>query len=127
MSVSDISNTDISEDTIMDAFRLGGWGMYPTLVAGLVLVGVAVWHAVKPDRGRVGVLVGLGIMTIVAGTLGFVTGVIATMSHVKDAADRGVALVGLGESLHNVALALALIMLATIAGTVGAFRLRRAA
>jgi hypothetical protein len=109
-----------------NAFQLGGWGMYPTLVFGLFTIGVALWHAFRPDRRRVGLLVSLGLMTLISGTLGFVTGLIKTTTHLDGAPDKSIALIGLGESLVNVAFALCLIMVAVIAATVGTWRLSRA-
>lgn len=114
----------------MKAFRLGGWGMYPTALFGILLVAVAVRYAVRPERRFVPLLVCLGIVTLLAGALGFVTGFIKMMDGATSGRWPGpehvVAMVGLGESLHNVALALLLTMFAALAATIGAFKQRGA-
>ena len=61
-----------------EAFQMGGWGMYPTLIAGLVLVLTSVRYAVDPQARWVPLMLSLGSLTLVAGGLGFVTGVIRT-------------------------------------------------
>ena len=108
-----------------NAFRLGGWGMFPTLLAGLVFVFVAVLYARRPERRHVQVIVGVGILTFIVGLLGFVTGLIKTMGAAWE--DPKLALVGFGESLHNVSLALMLLVLGTIVYVVGSWRASRAA
>lgn len=68
-------------------------------------------------------------MTLTTGLLGFVSGVIVTTQHLHELPAERVALigaVGLGESLHNVGLALVLMMLAGLLTSVGALRLTRA-
>jgi hypothetical protein len=103
---------------MLEAFRIGGWGMIPTFICGLLMVIVSVRYAARPDRRFVPLVISLNVLTSIAGLLGFVTGLIIEPS---------VALVGLGESLYNVALALMLMMVAAIAAALGAFRLSRSA
>lgn len=107
------------------AFRSGGWGMYPTLVFGLLMIAASVAYAFKPERRLVPLQISLGIMTLVAGSLGFVTGLIKSLGaiHQVPADQRFIWLIGLGESLNNVALALTLVMLGALAISVGALRL----
>ncbi|KYG04722.1 hypothetical protein BE21_45115 [Sorangium cellulosum] len=108
-----------------EAFHLGGWGMYPTLVFGLLLLAASVRYAVSPERRFVPLQISLGILTLVSGGLGFVSGTIKSLTLMgavpPDA--RWLWIVGLGESLHNVALALALLILSALAATVGAYRI----
>ena len=114
---------------MLEAFKLGGWGMFPTLICGLLTVAISVRYAVKPEKRLVPLLVTTNLMTVIAGMLGFVTGVITTAMYVGGIAKVDVpqiATIGVGESLHNIALALVLMMLAAIASTVGAFRISRA-
>lgn len=110
---------------MQDAFRLGGWGMYPTLVVGIVLMIAAVRFAGNPARGRLATIVGLGTLTFLSSCLGFVTGVIRTLLCAGDLDPEKpghVVIVGVGESLHNIGLGLMLLVLATIAVVLGLSR-----
>ena len=113
---------------MLEAFKLGGWGMFPTLICGVLTVIVSLRYAVKPEKRFVPLLITTNVMTLVAGTLGFVTGLIATSNYIHEVETSKVPLItviGAGESLHNIALALILMMLAAIAATIGAFRISR--
>jgi hypothetical protein len=113
---------------MLEAFKLGGWGMFPTLICGVLTVAVSLRYAVKPERRFIPLLITTNVMTLVAGTLGFVTGLIATATYISQVETAQVPLitvVGAGESLHNIALALILMMFAAIAATIGAFRSSR--
>lgn len=107
-----------------EAFRLGGWGMYPTTFIGLVLLVAAVQYARHPDRRRRAITRHLTTMTLLSGVLGFVTGVIKSFIAVADlhGDDLRCAIVGFGESLNNVGLALVILILARIVLTLGAAR-----
>ena len=109
------------------SFHEGGWGMYPTLVFGVLMVGAAVRYLVSPHRRFVPLIVSLGVMTLAAGSLGFVTGVITSIHGTigLPADQRYLVVLGFAESLNNVCLALALVVAATLAASVGAFRLSR--
>lgn len=107
-----------------EAFHMGGWGMFPTLVFGLLLLAASVRYAISPERRFVPLQVSLGILTLVAGGLGFVSGTIKSLTYIGavDPDARWLWLVGIGESLNNIGLALALLVLSSIAATVGAYR-----
>jgi hypothetical protein len=107
------------------AFHQGGWGMYPTLIFGVLAMAAALAYAVRPERRFVPLQISLGIMTLVCGSLGFVTGLIKSLTAIYQVTpdERFVWLIGLGESLNNVALALTLIMLAALVTSVGTLRL----
>jgi hypothetical protein len=116
--------------TLFDRFIDGGWGMYPTLVLGIMLLGAAVKYAVTPERRYVPLLIALNVATLVSGGLGFVTGVIVTANAISSAgmtAPTNISFIGVGEALNNVAFALLLVMVATLAATVGAWKLARPA
>lgn len=110
---------------MQEAFRLGGWGMYPTLFVGIVLMIAAFRFAAHPARGRLPSLIGLGVLTLFVSTLGFVTGVIKTMIHAGEIdpnAPGHVVIVGVGESLHNIGLGLCVLVISTLAIVVGLSR-----
>ena len=107
---------------MIEWFRLGGWGMWPTLAFGCLMVAFGLRYAVRPDARLVPVLATSGLLTLVSGALGFVTGLIATSTYVGGVADKSMWLVGLGESLHNLGLALALVACSLLAVLLGAVR-----
>jgi hypothetical protein len=113
---------------LFDQFHDGGWGMYPTLVFGILLLGVAVNYAVSPERRLVPLLVALNVATLVSGALGFVSGVIVTANALSSEGitqPTNISFFGVGEALNNVAFALLLVMVGTMASTVGAWKLSR--
>lgn len=110
-----------------EAFRLGGWGMYPTTLAGVVLVIAAALYAARPDIRRLHVVKCMSVVTMLVSCLGFVTGVIKSFTSVGDSAapDLGtIAVVGVGESLTNIGLGLVMLVMAWIAVSIGASRTR---
>jgi hypothetical protein len=110
--------------TMLDSFHLGGWGMYPTLAAGLALVIASIAQVVRPDRGRA-LLRQLTWLVALFALLGFLTGVIKCFVACGDAPGYQVAqlaLAGMGESLTNLALGLAMLAVARIVHTFGAAR-----
>jgi hypothetical protein len=108
-----------------EAFHQGGWGMYPTTVAGLILIVTAIRYAMAPDAARALVVRRLSVVTFLTGLLGFTVGCIKTFLAAKDlpASELGSVIVtGVGESLNNIALSLCLVILGGIAMVVGAAR-----
>jgi hypothetical protein len=108
-----------------EAFRLGGFGMYPTAIAGLVLVAAAVQCARQPDVRRFRIVRHLSVLTLLVGTLGFISGVIKSFSAAAGADPKelaGLVITGVGESLHNIGLSLVMLVMAWIAASVGAYR-----
>jgi hypothetical protein len=115
-------------NNILEHFRDGGWGMFPTLVFGSFLLAMAVRYAAarraEDARRLVPLLVASGILTLSAGMLGFVSGVMVTcgaIAHVDNA--PVIALLGLGESLNDLAFALIFMVTAAMAASYGAWRL----
>jgi len=108
-----------------EAFHMGGWPMFPTALFGLLLLAASIRYATTPQPRFVPLQISLGIMTLACGSLGFVTGLIkSTMAIEKVSADmRWIWTLGMGEALHNVALALGLVTLGAMAAGVGALRL----
>jgi hypothetical protein len=105
-----------------EAFRLGGWGMYPTAFAGLVLIVCAWRFALSGDRARLGLVRWLYVLTGLVGTLGFVTGAIKTFlaaGQLPPEDSVRTAMIGLGESANNVGLTLCTMVIATIGVALG--------
>lgn len=108
---------------ILESFHNGGWGMWPTLVVGLLMIGVSARYAVSPEKRFVPLIVASSVLTFLTGALGFVTGLIATSQYFDmNAAPPNVVVIGFGESLNNVGLALVLLSVGMIAVTLGAAR-----
>jgi hypothetical protein len=110
---------------MMEAFRLGGFGMYPTLVAGILLVVTAVRYARKPEHDSRPLIRQLSILTALVGTLGFITGVIHCFIACGSAPVNEIPIyvvVGTGESLCNVGLALVMLVAARAATSFGTYR-----
>jgi hypothetical protein len=112
---------------IMEMFHEGGFGMYPTLVFGLLLLGVAVRYAIEPSKRFVPLLAALGVLSISSGTLGFVTGVIKSIQGMQAAKLDNLIypVFGAGEALNCVALSLMCVTLAALTAAVGAWKLSR--
>jgi hypothetical protein len=110
-----------------DAFREGGWTMLPTTMFGLLLLAAAVRYALSPERRFVPLQMSLGVMTIACGALGFVMGVMKSFSAMGgvEPDKRWIWLLGVGESLNNVAVAFALVTAAAVAASIGAYRIAR--
>jgi hypothetical protein len=110
---------------LANAFKIGGWGMWPTLFCGVLLVGIGIVYAIRPQKRYVPLLLAIGTMTLFSGILGFSTGVINSFMYIHKVAatERYIALIGVAESLYNVVFAFIFLMLAAILGAVGAARL----
>ena len=108
-----------------EAFHRGGWGMYPTTIVGLVLMFIALMYARDPDRRRYAVVKTLSIVVLLTSTLGFIVGTMRSFLGTADlpSADAPhVALIGVGESLHNIALGLCILVITWLMVAVGASR-----
>jgi len=114
--------------TFLDHFRDGGWGMFPTLGFGLVLLAVAVRYASRPERRFVPLLVTLNLLTVASGALGCVSGVIVTAQAYERASPElspSIPFLGVGESLNNVAFALMFVVVGAMATSLGAWKIAR--
>jgi hypothetical protein len=122
--VSVVANLERKVRVMAEAFHLGGWGMWPTLLFGLLLLASAARYAWKPQSRWLPLTAALGLLTLLSGGLGFVMGAIrATTTGSSGAVD--LAVTGIGESAYNVALALVFAVIAAVAGSLGALRLAR--
>ncbi|QRN93089.1 hypothetical protein JRI60_28215 [Archangium violaceum] len=109
-----------------EAFIAGGWGMYPTLLAGLALLGTSLRYATRPDTRYVPLMLTLGLFTLFAGGLGFITGIMNLLrAYAGPLSSEGpsVLFIGVQEALHNIALAFLMTMVSALAASVGAWRL----
>ncbi|SET92480.1 hypothetical protein [Stigmatella erecta] len=110
---------------MLDFFVAGGWGMYPTLLGGLGLLAASFQYARRPEKRYVPLMVALGLFTLIAGGLGFITGFMVCLhAYAEMEAARNPTLLafGLQEALHNIVLALLLGMGAALLASVGAWR-----
>lgn len=109
---------------MLEAFKNGGWGMIPTALFGVLLVVAALRYAASPEKRFVPLQVSLGLLTLAAGGLGFTTGLIKSLTYMAQMPDdkRWIWLVGMGESLNNLALAFGLVVIAALAASVGTMR-----
>ena len=111
---------------MFEAFRLGGWGMFPTLFSGLFLLWVASSYARKREAAQLPLLAILALLTMAAGCLGFVTGFMKTLEFASSAPNWVEAVTsGTFESLHNLALAFSFLVLSGIVASIGAWRSKR--
>lgn len=102
--------------------------MYPTLISGILLVGAAARYAGQPDRQRMMLVIWMQVLTMLVGMVGFVSGMIKTAMAAGDTPTPVDTLIqGFGESLHNVALALVLVVAASVVGAFGLARRKHGA
>lgn len=113
---------------MLDSFRDGGFVMFPTLVIGLALLALSVRYALKPERRLLPLVGAFGLLTATSGALGFVVGAMKSL-YVQDKVQPGMrwlSLLGIAESLNNVAFALTLIFLAAGLATIGEWKIASA-
>jgi hypothetical protein len=110
-------------------FRDGGWGMYPTIIFGFLLVASGFLYLFRPESRYVSIVVCAGFLTIASGLLGTATGLITTfryvVEHVPQPDQVKVAAEGCAESLNNIVLALILAVftgLPTLGGLIRSVR-----
>jgi hypothetical protein len=99
--------------------------MYPTALFGLLMVVASLAYAFKPEKRFVPLQISLGILTLSAGSLGTITGLIKSLLglHGVEESRRWIWMLGLGETLNNMALAFAMVVLAVLVASVGALRI----
>lgn len=113
--------------SIVQFFREGGFGIWPTLLLGVTALSLAIHHALTPRPAHLPLLIGLGLATLAAGALGTCMGFMATfkyIQHVPQAEQGTIAMLGISESLTNVVLALIVCVLLPLLGGIGSWRAR---
>ena len=103
----------------------GGWPMLPVSIFGFLLVAVSVLYALKPSPRRERLAWPLGVGTLAAGLLGTATGVCMSaryIGHVAASKQLEIFALGIEESLHDVVLALMLVVLASAIFAAGVAR-----
>jgi len=111
-------------------FQAGGFGMYPILLSGFLLVGSSVLFLLRPERRFELLVVSLGVVTLAAGLLGCSVGMIKSAHYLGQVAEPErlkILALGCAESMHDVVLALILIVVAGLITAVGALRVARGA
>ena len=106
-------------------FIEGGWGMFPVLIVGLVLVWAAVRYAIdcEPTRLRFIGATGLALAVVMFhATWTALAAVFRFLQDVPDAQFRETLMTGLMESTRPITLGGALLSLALIVVAVGAYR-----
>ncbi len=108
----------------IEMFREGGFGMFPTLGFGVWALYEALRQARRPTP-RHPASIALALATVLAGTLGTLTGIIKTLGAASSAPPPEhltLVLIGVSESLHNLVLALILVLLTVLAFAAGSLR-----
>jgi len=107
---------------MLDFFLAGGYGMYAVSAFGFALVGASVLYALRPGPRFQRLVLVLGIATFMTGLLGTASGISLSAHYIHQVAAEkqlGIFAMGIDESLHNVVLALILVVLASTIFAVG--------
>jgi hypothetical protein len=109
-------------------FTVGGWGMYPISVDGVLLLASALLLVLRPERRFVPVVVCLALLTLGAGVLGTVVGIVSTLHYVATTPTGQVQtlIMGVAEASHCLVLALLIVLAALALAAIAAWRAARA-
>jgi hypothetical protein len=107
---------------MIDAFHRGGWGMYPTVLAGFVLITMAIVFARNGDARRLASIRSMTFLTFLVGSLGTLSGIIKSFCSLETDTPINFALIGVGESLHCLGSAVTSMVLAGVFVQIGRAR-----
>ncbi|MEI8255657.1 MAG: hypothetical protein WCJ30_08300 [Deltaproteobacteria bacterium] len=97
--------------------------MYPTSIIGLLFIVATLLYLARPSHRSLSFAIRLGVVDLLAGVLGTVTGLISTARYATDRPEPvRVAIVGTGESLNNLALAFVILTLGALIVSFGTLR-----
>lgn len=98
-------------------FAAGGWGMYPTMLFGFLLLATTVLDALRPEPRFQRLTGALGVATFASSLLGTAVGICNSalyLDKVPPADQLKTFALGCQESLHNLVLGLIIIVLAAL-------------
>lgn len=99
---------------LAEAFRDGGFIMYPTAVFGFLAIAAGLLYLVRPESRYAPVVFCTGFLTVASGLLGTAAGLITTFRYLQQVPQLEqvkIAALGAAESIHNITLALLLTIL----------------
>ena len=106
-------------------FEAGGFGMYPTMLFGFLFLAATALHALRGDPRHQRMSLALGAITFASGLLGTTIGICNSV-HYLDRVPREeqfhVFVMGCEESLHNLVLALLVVIIGGIIAAASAMR-----
>jgi len=114
-----------------DFFKEGGWGMYPVLVLGVILVVSAARYAIDGESARLRFVIAMSlslvasIATACTADVAMVFWYLQSPERVPDAMFHRILAEGLKESSRPAMLGLSLLGLALIAVSIGVYRTGR--
>jgi hypothetical protein len=108
-------------------FTAGGLGMYPISVDGFLLLASALLLALRPERRFVPLVVSLALLTLGAGVLGTLVGIVSTLHYVATTPTGQVQtlIMGAAEASHCLVLALLVVLAALALTAIAAWRASR--
>ncbi len=109
-------------------FAAGGWGMYPTMIFGFLLLATVALDAFRKGPRSPHVAGVLTILVLCSGLLGTAVGICSTahyLDKVPQAEQLQTFAFGIEESLHNLVLALMIVIICGLIALVGVLRRRR--
>jgi hypothetical protein len=108
-----------------DFFAAGGWGMYPTLIFGFLLISVLGLYVLRGEDRLRRLGAPLWVATIASGVLGTAVGICNTVHYaMAQPREEQLSLLAMGteESLHNLVLALLVTMVGALIACLGVLR-----
>lgn len=109
---------------MLDFMRLGGFTMFPILALGVMTIAASARYAARPEPALRRLPRALGRLTLLLGLMGTTLGCVVTLVSMGNVPpeERFIAMVGVGESLTNLSLALGLVVVASAIRVVGTVR-----